>query len=78
MSKLPVLSGRELIQTLGKVGFVPTRRKGSHVILIMTDEKGKHAVVVPDHKEVDKGTLLEIIRQANLKREEFLKLTKRT
>jgi len=44
----------------------------------MTDEKGKHAVVVPDHKEVDKGTLLEIIRQANLKREEFLKLTKRT
>jgi predicted RNA binding protein YcfA (HicA-like mRNA interferase family) len=32
--------------------------------------------VVPDHKEIDKGTLVEIIRQAGLKREEFFKLLK--
>jgi predicted RNA binding protein YcfA (HicA-like mRNA interferase family) len=30
--------------------------------------------VVPNHKEVDKGTLLEIIRQIGMKKEEFLKL----
>ncbi|MDO9516910.1 MAG: type II toxin-antitoxin system HicA family toxin [Methanosarcinaceae archaeon] len=33
-------------------------------------------LVVPDHKEVDKGTLLEIIRQAGMTRTDFLKLIK--
>ena len=39
-------------------------------------EHGKKGVVVPNHKEVDKGTLLEIIRQSGMTREEFLKLIK--
>ena len=77
MAKLPVLSGRDVIQVLSRAGFQPDRRKGSHVILIRTDESGKHGVVVPDHKEIDKGTLLEIIRQAGLKRDEFLRLIQR-
>ena len=38
--------------------------------------KKKKAVVVPMHKEVDKGTLLEIIRQAGLTKEEFLEIIK--
>ena len=66
MLELPVLSGREVIKILKKIGFEEKRRKGF--------EKGKRGVVVPDHKEIDKGTLVEIIRQAGLKREEFLKL----
>lgn len=37
---------------------------------------GKKAVVVPNHKKIDKGTLLEIIRQAGLTKEEFINLTK--
>ena len=42
----------------------------------MTKEnpEGKIALVVPLHKEIDKGTLLEIIRQSKLTREEFLNL----
>jgi predicted RNA binding protein YcfA (HicA-like mRNA interferase family) len=43
---------------------------------VKTGKGGKRAVVVPDHKEIDKGTLVEIIRQAGLKREEFFKLMK--
>ncbi|MBI2654248.1 type II toxin-antitoxin system HicA family toxin [Candidatus Woesearchaeota archaeon] len=74
MMKLPVLSGREVIKILKKVGFEEKRQKGSHVILAKETEQGKKAVVVPNHKEVDKGTLLEIIRQSGLTREEFLKL----
>jgi hypothetical protein len=38
--------------------------------------KSKTALVVPDHKQVDPGTLIEIIRQAGLKRDEFIKLLK--
>jgi len=72
--KLPVLSGREVIKVLSKIGFKSVRQKGSHIILIKEDKEGKKAVVVPNHREIDKGTLLEIIRQAGLKREEFFGL----
>jgi predicted RNA binding protein YcfA (HicA-like mRNA interferase family) len=74
--KLPRLSGRDVIKALSKVGFNPARQKGSHVILVKITEKGKKPVVVPNHKEVDKGTLLEIIRQAGLTKEEFFGLFK--
>jgi len=75
MQKLPRLSGREVIKALSKAGFLPARQKGSHIILTKQTEKGKKGVVVPNHKEIDKGTLLEIIRQAGLKKEEFIELT---
>lgn len=75
--KLPVLSGNEVIKALVKAGFKVARRKGSHVILVKFIDGRKVGVVVPDHKEIDKGTLLEIIRQARLKREEFLELVKK-
>lgn len=74
--KLPVLSGRKLIKILAKAGYEPVRQAGSHIMLVKTDDSGKHGLVVPDHKEIDKGTLIEIIRQAGLKREEFLRLMK--
>lgn len=75
--KLPVLSGSEVIKALVKAGFRVARRKGSHVILVKFIDKRKIGVVVPDHEEIDKGTLLEIIRQARLKREEFLELVEK-
>jgi len=75
--KLPVLSGSEVIKALIKAGFKVARRKGSHVILVKFIDERKIGVVVPDHKEIDKGTLLEIIKQARLKREEFLELVEK-
>jgi len=72
--KLPRLSGHDIIKILSKQGFKVARQKGSHVILVKQLETGKKGVVIPNHKEVDKGTLLEIIRQAGLTREEFMRL----
>lgn len=77
MEKLPVLSGKQVVKILSKANFVPVRQKGSHIILIKLIQGKKKAVVVPLHKEVDRGTLLEIIRQAGLTKEEFLKLAKK-
>ncbi len=74
MGKLPVLSGHEVIKILKKIGFEPVRQKGSHIVLVKRVSESKMAVVVPNHKEIDPGTLLEIIRQAGLKRDEFEKL----
>jgi len=76
MKKLPVLSGRKLIKMLKKVGFQEKRQKGSHVILVKEDISGRKVTVIPLHKEIDKGTLIEIIRQCEMKREDFLKLLK--
>jgi predicted RNA binding protein YcfA (HicA-like mRNA interferase family) len=74
MQKLPRLSGKEVIKILSKVGFVSARQKGSHVILKKKTENETMTTVVPLHKEVDRGTLLEIIRQAGLQRRQFLEL----
>jgi predicted RNA binding protein YcfA (HicA-like mRNA interferase family) len=74
MQKLPRISGKEVVKILSKTGFLPARQKGSHIILTKKTPQGKKALVVPNHKEIDRGTLLEIIRQAGLKKEEFLKL----
>jgi predicted RNA binding protein YcfA (HicA-like mRNA interferase family) len=50
------------------------RQKGSHVILKKQTSDRAIGVVVPVHDEIDRGTLLEIIRQAGMKKEDFLKL----
>ena len=74
--KLPILSGRDVIKALSKQGFAVARQKGSHIILVKESEDSKKGVVVPNHKEIDKGTLLEIIRQSGMTKEDFLRLIK--
>jgi len=71
--KLPVLSGREIIKALAKIGFIPVRQKGSHVFLRHTDGR---RTVVPIHDEVNTLTLMDIIEQTKLTKREFLKLLK--
>lgn len=68
MPKLPIVSGGELIKYLTKKGFRITRRRGSHVVL-RSDSK---IVTVPLHSELDRGTLLAILQQAGISKEEFL------
>jgi len=73
---LPVVSGREVIKALAKIGFRIGGRRGSHVRLKRKDGKTL-IVVVPDHRELARGTLKSILRQANLSREEFLEILKK-
>jgi len=70
LTMLPTISGRECVTALEAAGFYVKRRKGSHVVLRRDDPFGQ--VVVPDHKELDRGTLRSIIRHAGLSVEEFL------
>jgi predicted RNA binding protein YcfA (HicA-like mRNA interferase family) len=74
--KLPVLSSSETIAILRKAGFVyaPKRGKGSHIALYRRDTDKTNLVIIPKKKEIPKGTLIAIIEQAGLSREEFLKL----
>jgi predicted RNA binding protein YcfA (HicA-like mRNA interferase family) len=72
MSKLPVVSGRELVRALQKLGFQFDRQKGSHMILFR--ESPPTTLSVPDHRELDRGTLRAILRQAGVTPDEFQRL----
>ncbi len=72
MSKLPIISGNEAIKALEKAGFVTKRQKGSHVT--MRRDRPFAQVIVPKHKELDRGTLKAIIRGAGLAIDEFVAL----
>jgi predicted RNA binding protein YcfA (HicA-like mRNA interferase family) len=70
LSKLPLLSWREVVKALGKAGFKIDRQKGSHIVLV----KDERVVPVPRHAEIKRGLLMEIIMEASLTKEEFLRL----
>jgi predicted RNA binding protein YcfA (HicA-like mRNA interferase family) len=70
LSKLPLLSWREVVKALSKVGFKTDRQKGSHIILVKDDR----IVPVPRHAEIKRELLMEIIAEAGLTTEEFLRL----
>jgi predicted RNA binding protein YcfA (HicA-like mRNA interferase family) len=70
LSKLPLLSWRKVVKALSKAGFQVARQKGSHLILIKNDQ----IVPIPKHREIKRGLLIEIIAEAGLTKEEFLKL----
>ena len=69
MNQLPRLSGRNCVKALTKIGFYQKRQHGSHIILRRDNPFAQ--LVVPDHKELDRGTLRAILRQANLSVDEF-------
>ena len=70
MSVLPRVSGREVVKAMAKVGYEQDRQRGSHIIL-RRETYPHRRVVVPDHKEVAKGTLRSIIRETGLTVDEF-------
>ncbi|MBT9175895.1 MAG: hypothetical protein DDT20_00197 [Firmicutes bacterium] len=70
MASLPVLSGQEAVQVFESFGGSVSRQRGSHIIL--TKEGEIATLSVPDHKEVAKGTLRRLLRDANLTVGEFV------
>ena len=65
MPKLPIVSGKDVIKALHKIGYDIDHQTGSHMILRQTLEPHRR-LTVPNHKEIAKGTLLAIIKQAGL------------
>ena len=73
MPKLPIFSPEKLAGVLEKKGFVLDRIKGSHHAYCHPDLDV--TVTIPFHKrEVGKGLLIEIMKQAGITREELLEL----
>ena len=73
MSKLPSLTPEKVVRILRKKGFILDRTKGSHHIYYHPETKRR--VVVPFHKkDLPKGTMFEILRQAGITKKELEKL----
>jgi predicted RNA binding protein YcfA (HicA-like mRNA interferase family) len=67
--RLPVLSGAELVNALAKLGWVAVRQRGSHVRLKHPERTTP--LVVPLHRELKRGTLAGILRDAGVDRDEL-------
>ena len=74
MPKLPILSGKEMLKILLKMGYEHIRTRGSHAILTKMTDKGKVTLPVPLHQELAKGTLRSIMNQVDLSLEDLLRL----
>ena len=59
--KLPVVSGKRLIRWLESLGYPIDRQRGSHVRLEKRAAGGTHAITIPNHSEIARGTLNSIM-----------------
>jgi predicted RNA binding protein YcfA (HicA-like mRNA interferase family) len=73
MSILPRISGRDAVRVLSKLGYEKDRQKGSHIVLRQKTYPHRR-IVIPDHREIAKGTLRSIIREVGLTVKEFTDL----
>ncbi len=72
MNKLPRISGSELIKYLTEKGYVPTRHRGSHIIMKLEHDSTKKITTIPLHSQLDTGTLLAILEQVDIDRDTFI------
>ena len=68
MSRLPVCSGQDAIRVFQQVGYAVDHQTGSHVILRHPQMR---RLTAPSHRELAKGTLRALIREAGLTKEQF-------
>lgn len=72
MSKLPQVSGLDVVRALQKLGFTVRRQHGSHIIMRRDDPFAQ--TVVPNHRQIDRGTLRAILRQTEITTGELVNL----
>ena len=68
MTQLPLLSGREVVKALTRIGYVEVRQRGSHIRLCC---KGRQPVTVPNYPAISRGLLAKILREAGVTSIEF-------
>ena len=71
--KLPLLSGRQVVAALQRLGFVELHRRGSHVKMRHPDGR---IIVFPYHDEIDRHTLKGALRDAEIDLDVFLENVK--
>jgi predicted RNA binding protein YcfA (HicA-like mRNA interferase family) len=68
---LPVCSGQDAVKAFGRLGYQIDHQTGSHIIL---RHSNRRRLTIPNHRELAKGTLRALIREAGLTKEQFQEL----
>ena len=71
MSRIPIVSGDDFLRAVRQIGYVWDHTRGSHMILV---HPSRPRLSVPRHRELGRGLLRSLIRDAGLTREEFARL----
>lgn len=64
--KLPIISGKQLINSLMSLGYNVVRQRGSHVRMEKKTSAGTHKITVPNHETIAKGTLNDILNKVSV------------
>jgi len=65
-------SGSQVVKALRRSGFIVDHQRGSHIFMHNLDRN--ISVIVPNHRELKKGTLHNILKKAGLTQEELKEL----
>ncbi|HXK38878.1 MAG TPA: type II toxin-antitoxin system HicA family toxin [Candidatus Paceibacterota bacterium] len=74
MSRLPQVKPSEMMAALARAGFAIRRVKGSHHYLVHTDNPFRRTTVSLHPGDLPTRDVRDILKQAKLSRDEFLKL----
>ena len=69
MPHLPTISGDQFVKAVNKIGYTWDHTEGSHMILLHPSGR---RISVPRHSELGRGLLRAVIREVDLRREEFI------
>jgi predicted RNA binding protein YcfA (HicA-like mRNA interferase family) len=72
--RLPIVSAKDVVEALSKVGYGVVRQRGSHLRLKDPANPSHKPITVPVHKELKPGLLRKIIKDTDLSVDEFIEL----
>ena len=73
MPALPTVKAKELVRALLKMGFFVDHQKGSHARLIHSQQPSRKVTIPMHNKDLPKGALRNILRQAEISVDELKK-----
>ena len=72
MTKPPLVSGQQAVRALQRAGYRVIKQRGSHIKL--HNPSTEITLIIPNHREVDRWTLKNILRDAEIPAEDFVRL----
>lgn len=71
--KLPQVKVKEMIRFIKRLGYIQRKTKSGHQVYV-NEETGRHTTIPLGKRTLGKGTLLNILRQMRMDKDEFMKL----
>ena len=61
-----MVSGKKLVKLLNQLGYITIRQHKSHITLRKVISAGEHNITIPNHNEIAKGTLNDILKKVSI------------